>query len=121
VSKTPYKVFISATGRDLSRERKRVKELLAKQFAGRDVEIFDASNLATSVNIRRAIRKAIEDAAQFVIIWNGRAAESAFVNYEIGMAEALGKPIVVVVPKGDRSSIPDYLAENTVLELEDAR
>jgi hypothetical protein len=118
VSKEPYNIFLSHAYRDRD-VLKQVRKRLAKEFADRNVEFFDDAKLTISANFRDEIRKAIEDASQFVVFWSPRAAESAFVNYETGMAEALGKPILVIVPKGDQSTVPDNLADNRVLELED--
>jgi predicted ABC-type transport system involved in lysophospholipase L1 biosynthesis ATPase subunit len=45
-----------------------------------------------------------------VIIATENAMMSKWVNYEVGMAEALGKQIVVVGKRGsDKSSLPMYL------------
>jgi hypothetical protein len=51
-------------------------------------------------NVREWIKDAISSASKVVIIASDDSAASQWVNYEAGMATALGKPIVVVGRKG---------------------
>lgn len=51
-------------------------------------------------NVREWIKGAISSASKVVIIASDNSAASQWVNYEAGMATALGKPIVVVGRKG---------------------
>jgi TIR domain len=67
---------------------------------------------------RGQIREAIENSSKFVVVWSDAAGTSDWVNYETGMAEALGKPILVVIPKGGTSRLPWNLKENQVVEVE---
>ena len=67
------------------------------------------------------LREAIENASKFVVVWSDAAYTSEWVNYETGMAEALGKPILVVVPKGETSRVPGNLKETQVIEIEEIK
>ncbi len=69
---------------------------------------------------RLAIRDQIKSADMVVIITSESSVESQWVNYEAGMADALGKPIVVVGRRGiGKSSLLTNLADAKVIEIED--
>jgi len=51
-------------------------------------------------NIRKTIKDQIASASKVVIIASDNSANSVWVNYEAGMAAALGKPIVLIGKKG---------------------
>jgi nucleoside 2-deoxyribosyltransferase len=53
-----------------------------------------------AADIRAKIKDQISSASKVVIIASNAAALSPWVNYEAGMAAALGKPIVVIRKKG---------------------
>lgn len=70
-----------------------------------DVVIFDPqSKFKPGDNVREAIKKQMMDASKVVIIASDTSAESQLMNYEAGMATALGKPIVVFRRKGAKRS-----------------
>jgi hypothetical protein len=75
--------------------------------------------LQPGVSIRDTVRKAIEDASSIVVLWTEAAARSANVNYELGMADALGKPIVLVNLDGPHR-IPSDLNNVQVVDLHPA-
>jgi hypothetical protein len=52
------------------------------------------------------------------VVWSGAAGASGWVNYEAGMADALDKPITVVVPKGEVARVPGNLGETKIIELD---
>jgi len=72
-------------------------------------------------SLRGQIREAIENASKFIVVWSDAANTSDWVNYETGMAEALGKPILVVVAKGETSRVPVNLKETQVVEIEEIK
>ena len=125
MSKTrkPDFVFISYAAHDKSRVRKVIGELKVRGVLGERDKVVDTADLLLlpGLSIRGQVQKAIEDASKVIIIWSGAGAKSEWVNYETGMAEALGKPIFAVIPKGERSSLPIQLADTQVIELEDVR
>jgi hypothetical protein len=57
--------------------------------------------LVPGSSIREGIREGIESASMVIVVWRREA--SASVNYETAMADALDKPIVLVVPEGEPS------------------
>jgi hypothetical protein len=79
-----------------------VKRQLLKQglVTGDDLIIDPKSDIKSGDNIREAIRRQMRDANKVVIIHSADSAQSQWVNYEAGMASALGKPVVVVRTPG---------------------
>lgn len=68
---------------------------------GNNVVIMDPHHkLKAGSNVRKMIKDQISSASKVVIIGSDNSANSVWVNYEAGMAAALGKPIVVVGKKG---------------------
>ena len=114
--------FFSYAHGDKSRIRNVVKELKSKGIFEAHDKITDTSEIfVPGSSVRGQVRKAIEAASKFVVIWSVASGKSDWVNYEIGMAEALGKPILVIVPKGEISQLPSSLKHNQIIELEDVR
>jgi hypothetical protein len=73
---------------------------------------------AMAEDVRTVIRDRIARSDTFLLVWSQSAAESAWVQYEVGMAQALGKPILVVLIGGDPSKLPGDLAETQHVELD---
>jgi hypothetical protein len=112
-------VFISYAMRDKSRLKKIIGELKLRGIAeDGDKIIYAPDIIVPGESWSGQIRKAIEAASKFVVVWSGAGSESDSVNYETGMAEALGKPIFVVIPKEETSRIPRELENIQILELE---
>ena len=78
--------------------------------------LYDDSNLTTVQHetpkfgdIRKEIKRSISEADTVVIIWTPASANSSWVNYEAGMADALGKRIIVVRPDQNSPTLPANL------------
>lgn len=71
-------------------------------------------------SLRGALRNAIESASKVVLLWTADAAQSAHVNYEAGMADALDKPLIVVLPKDTAPELPANLHPERILQLKEA-
>jgi hypothetical protein len=68
---------------------------------GQDVIIVDPQKkVQAGENIRERIKNEISSASKVVIIVSESSAASQWINYEAGMATALGKPIVIIGKKG---------------------
>jgi nucleoside 2-deoxyribosyltransferase len=93
------RIFISYAreDRDLLRA---VQEAIRKRFA--DVVFLDLNphDYKPGKNLRRIIQERIKSANKVAIIDSDHSANSAWVNYEAGMAAALDKPILVMGKKG---------------------
>ena len=64
---------------------------------------------ASSVDIREQIKRSISKADTVVIVWTPSSAYSSWVNYEAGMADALGKQIIVVRLDPNAPALPAIL------------
>jgi hypothetical protein len=63
-------------------------------------------------NPRRIIEEALSQADSVVVVWSNQAAKSSWVHHELGMAEALGLPIKVVIAEGTEAQVPGRLLAN---------
>lgn len=72
-------------------------------------------------NVRKTIKEQIGSASTVVIIVSDHSANSVWVNYEAGMAAALGKPIVLIGKKGSGKATTAFKALGNVqsIEIED--
>ncbi len=96
-----------------------IRELKTKRIIEENDKIVDTSDIfVPGSSVRTQVRKAIEAASKVVVVWTGAGAEADWVNYETGMAEALGKPILVVIPKGGASKLPRTLENSQIIELD---
>lgn len=75
--------------------------------------------LGPEENYAESIRRAIGDAPRVVVLWTEAAARSPYVNYELGMADALEKPILVVDLDG-REPVPSEISNVQVIDLHPA-
>lgn len=91
------KIFLSYAHQD-----REFAEQIAKRFkepgpiASPNPVILDSKDIPAGANIREAIKDQIASADKIVIIASPSAKQSQWVNYEAGVASALGKPIIVV-------------------------
>lgn len=117
------RIFISYAYQD----REYLTEI-ADELHKQGIEVDKESLLLDHVNdfgfgstIEPMLLKRIQEASKIVVLWTEEGAKSQFVNYEVGIAKALGKPIIVAVPKNQKSKVPFALSEFEILEIEDKR
>ena len=111
------KVFISYSAKDRELVDSVMKWLRASNLSPAEVD--DPVNWgATAEDVRTVIRKRIARSDTLLLVWSKRASESAWVQYEIGMAQALEKPIVVLLAGGSPLELPEDLAETQHVELD---
>jgi nucleoside 2-deoxyribosyltransferase len=79
-----------------------------------------STELSYGDEIRAQIRKNIQDADAVVVVWTSSSANSSWVNYEAGMADALGKEIIVVRPDESAPELPVNLQSVRVLDLKES-
>lgn len=96
------KVFLSYSAKD-SDVAKLVKAKIKDFLPQGDVEPVDVidiqTDLAVGQDIRKSIKSAIESAQTVFVISSESTDSSTWVNYEVGLAEALGKELVIVERK----------------------
>jgi TIR domain len=115
-------VFLSYASDDKPRIRKVLDQLKARGILSPHDKVVDTpAILVPGSSWRGQVREAIENASKFVVLWSDAAHTSDWVNYETGMAEALGKPILVVVPKGETPRVSENLKETQVIEIEEIK
>ncbi len=101
------KVFVSYAARDRSLLLSALEQLRENHVLSSDDDIvIDAKNEPGGDDFRQATRAAIDAADTVLVLWSPAAAESKWVNYELGMASALGKRVVVVTPQGKQTEVP---------------
>jgi len=111
------KVFISYATPDKKKVKSVLEKLRKSREVGLDLVIIDVQMPALGKDVRAEIKRSIKEADQVVIVWTKQSAESSFVNYEAGMAEALGKPITVVMPESGAPKLPSSLQGVRILEF----
>jgi ABC-type transport system involved in cytochrome bd biosynthesis fused ATPase/permease subunit len=100
------KVFLSYASKDRAFAESlklKLNEFLPAQ--SQPLEVFDVqSNVTLGEDIRKAIKAAMDAASTVVIVSSPDGDASQWVNYEAGLADALGKKIVIVGRKGTGKS-----------------
>ena len=95
------KIFMSyalkdrAVARSVAKARRR--QGLVPSEGGATLE--PERRVSARADLRNAVRKQIEAATKVVVIASESAEQSQWVNYEVGLADALGKRILVVKSK----------------------
>ena len=97
------KVFLAYARQDRHLVKPILKKLsLTSSFKDYSIPIHDPMQTAKVEDIRTNIKQSIKAANQVLVLWTKNAANSQWVHYEMGMADALDKPITVV--KADNST-----------------
>ncbi len=96
------KIFLSYshTDRDFARRvEKRLKDLLKSKDQEFSV-IDERRTISAGEDIRQSLKSAMDSATTVVFLASPDSAKSPWMNYEAGLADALGKRVVVVGQKG---------------------
>lgn len=116
------KVFISYAWNDRHLVEAMLEKLKQARIPGLELasELEDLILVAqTGDDLRTMIRDRVESANQVVVLWTEQAAASQFVQYELGIADALDKPIIVVQADQSAPEFPAFLAKTNVVKLRD--
>lgn len=112
------KIFVSYAPRDRSWVPQVLDQLKEQKLLSADDNVFlDHQDFSAGDSFRDAARAAIAAADTVVVLWSPAAAESKWVNYELAMADALGKHLLVVSPRGSRTDLPIDMRSVEMLEL----
>lgn len=116
------KIFLSYAFQDRALAeslKSRMDEFLPKLDEGA-VQIFDVQDLVAGDDIRQSIKAAIESASTVVIISTESSDLSPSVYYEAGLADAMGKNLVIVGHKGAGKTalLRRFLGTARVVEVE---
>ena len=117
--KKPTNVFISYARADARRLDGIVQSLMERGLMKEGDRILREEDLPVKHGaLRDQVREQIQSASKLIVIWGIASANSQWVNYEIGLADALGKPIIVVIPsKSDVVALPANLQNVQVIKL----
>jgi len=101
-----------------------LKEILQKHgvVEGNEISIIDPFSVVFSAgeDIRETIKKEIQSASKVVIIYTSNSDSSQWVNYEVGMADALNKPVIVVGTRGSgKTTLLSSLKHIQLIEIDD--
>jgi len=118
-----YKVFLSYASQDhafAESVKSRIAEILSRE-SKEAVDVFDVrTDLVAGDDFRQSIKAAIELANTVVIVSSENADASPWVNYEVGLADAMGKNLVVVGKKGldDTALLRRFFDTARVIKIE---
>lgn len=112
-------IFLSYAHADAPRIESLKNELRRRGIIHDEDQIVDPAGLEPGESFRDTLRKEIKAASLVVVFWGQEASASANVNYEAGMADALDKQIVLVVPQGEASRPRIDAAHIRVIEMSD--
>ena len=117
------KVFLSYANQDRAFAQAlkgRLDEFLPA--TAQPLDVFDEQlDLAAGGDMRKALKEALDAAGTVVIVSSPAADRSEWVNYEAGLADALGKDVIIVGRKGGgRSAISRRFSDRaTIIEMDD--
>jgi hypothetical protein len=119
VSTEPIKqIFISYAMQDSAKLSSVIEKLQQESQAKQQIRIIDsAQELPMGEDLRQYIRRRIQESDEVAVVWTKASAGSSFVNYEAAMADALDKPVVVVVADQNAPELPENLQEFSSLQL----
>jgi hypothetical protein len=111
-------VFVSYASKDRVWLEKVLEQLRKRKVLSIEDKIFpDRKSISGGENFREATRTAISAADTVLVLWSPAAVESKWVNYELGMADALGKHLVVVAAHGMHPKPPINARDFQLVEM----
>lgn len=111
-------VFISYAHQDKEFAENIKHVLAAKGHVPADTVFLDVKDISAEEDIRQRLRSEIGAADAIVLVMSEHAAASPWINYEAGLADALGKKIFVVGAKGlEKNALLANLADYQQIEV----
>lgn len=108
-------VFLSYSARDRA-----AADQLQKELKRLGLNAFNPMNdLKPGEDFRKTIRAAIKGSDLLVVLASPLSAASSWMGYEVGMAEALGKRVMFLLPERyPVTELPDEFSEGPILEFD---
>ena len=106
------KVFLSYVSRDRHYVESAISQL-SKFGISDNIGLLD-SDIHPGDDVRAIIRDRVQSANQVVVFWSAEAATSQHVQYELGMADALDKPITIVQLDQTTPVLPAHLLDKVI-------
>jgi len=94
------RIFISYASGERKLAEAAMRQLERGGHLPSDTVFFDVQNIPAGADIRQLLKSKIEASDALVVVLTAAAAVSHWINYEVGLADALGKRIIVVTDKG---------------------
>jgi hypothetical protein len=113
------RIFLSHGARDAD-----LAAGIARELRKHGVESFDASRgVAAGEDVRQTIKSAIRRSDGFVLVLGApESAATSWSGYELGMAEALGKPILILLSHNHAADqLPSDLAGLPIVGFDPSR
>ena len=113
-------VFLSYAFTDRDLAQTTIRELHKKGVLKNEglENIDSAQNISIGGDIREAIKARIEKSDIVIVVWSEGAARSPWVQYEVGMAQALERPILFARADKSAPDLPAELNKNQIIELD---
>ncbi len=99
-------IFLSYSQQDESKIPAIIKNLSQQELYGGNELSVMTHEPKEFEDSRQEIKRSISQADTVVVVWTPDGARSDWVNYEAGMADALGKRIIVVRPDENSPALP---------------
>jgi TIR domain len=117
---TNKQVFLSYAHTDRDLAQTTIRELQKKGVlkSGALENIDSAQTISFGGDIREGIKERIQKSDIVILVWSKDAARSAWVQYEVGMAQALERPIVVARADKSAPELPAELHDHQIIELD---
>ena len=113
------RVFISYAYQDKELAENAKHELATKGYLPTDAEFLDMQDISAEEDVRQRLKSEIGAADAVVLVMSEHAEVSQWINYEAGLADALGKKIFVVGAKGsEKTALLTHLADHQQIEIE---
>jgi hypothetical protein len=111
-------VFVSHSRSDAAQLEGIRKSLTTAGLIGPEDHVIGEKEPPAPANVlREEVKRQIESATKVVVVWDAESANSQWVNYELGLADALGKQIVVAVRSAGNIPLPASLQDIEVVEM----
>jgi hypothetical protein len=112
-------IFLSYAHQDRDQVGRALEELTRKGVLSgeKGLMIDPKQNIKSGSYIKRAISDHIKSTGKVVLLWTEAGAKSQWVNWELGMADALGKPIILVIMDKSAPKLPENLTNVQVVKL----
>ena len=112
------RIFISYSQKDHYKISEVIEKLQKEIPEFKDAEVWDPiSKLSVGTDFRKEIKKQILSSDLYVLLWTEDSATSPWVLYEAGIADAVGKQIIIITGP-DSPDLFGSLSEYHAIRLE---
>jgi hypothetical protein len=111
-------LIITSANRDQQFTDRAIASLTSRGIiSSGDELLFDTISSESDEDLKETTRRTIEMASTVVLFWTAGTASSLWVMYGLGIADALGKEIVIVRSRSFRTALPLELMGRLTIEL----